>query len=91
MLKEVEQMPLVQVSIDVSSKTPILIQDKTDHHYWRHLTVEGFLSLNVEQAKAEGGTAKALIGARKKAPRPRIPQTEVDRAADRFLAGDNDE
>ncbi|SCB33304.1 hypothetical protein GA0061099_10058 [Bradyrhizobium yuanmingense] len=91
MIKEVEKMPLVQLDIDISSKTPILIQDKTDQHYWRHFTVDGFLTLSVEQAKAEGGTGKALIWSRRKPPRQRIPQSEVDRAADRFLAGEDDE
>ncbi|MET4069612.1 hypothetical protein ABID58_004414 [Bradyrhizobium sp. S3.2.6] len=91
MIKEVEQMPLVHLAISIDEKRPIFIQDKTNQHYWDHFTIDGFLSLDVEQAKAEGGTAKALIWSRKKPARPRVPQAEVDRAVDRFLAGEDDE
>jgi hypothetical protein len=46
--------------------------------------------MDVEQAKAEGATALALILSRKKPERPRIPQTEVDRAVNQFLSGDDE-
>ncbi|MCK1672784.1 hypothetical protein [Bradyrhizobium sp. 150] len=91
MLKQVEQMPLVEIEVSVDSKTPILIQDKSDRHYWKHLTIDTFLSLSVEQAKAEGGTARALMCSQKKSARPRVPQSEVDRGVSNFFSGDDDE
>ncbi|WP_377830329.1 hypothetical protein ACFKHW_17365 [Bradyrhizobium lupini] len=91
MLKEVEQMPLVHLAISIDQKKPILLQDKSDQHHWDHFSVDRFLSLNIEQAKAEGGTYQALVWSRKKMARPPVPQAEVARAVDSFLAGEDDE
>jgi hypothetical protein len=91
MLKEVEQMPLVEIDVSMDSKKPILIRDKNDRNYWQTMSIDAFLSLDVEQAKAEGGTGKALIWSRKKPARPRIPQAEVDRAVNNFLSGEDSE
>lgn len=91
MLKEVEQMPLVHLAISIDEKKPIFLQDKNDQHHWDHFSVDRFLSLNVERAKAEGGTYQALVWSRKKPTPPRVPQVEVDRAVDRFLTGEDDE
>ena len=54
MLKEVEQMPLVEIDVSMDSKKPILIRDKNDRSYWQTMSIDAFLSLDVEQAKAEG-------------------------------------
>jgi hypothetical protein len=91
MLQEVEQMPLVALRIYKDSKQPIVIRDRNDPDKWWPVTVDLFLQLNVEQAKADGGTAFALYCSRKKLERPRLPQTEVDRAVNSFLSGEDDE
>jgi hypothetical protein len=91
MLQEVEQMPLVELHVYKDSKKPILIQDRNDSNKWWTVTVDLFLRLDVEQAKADGGTAFALYWSRKKPERPRLPQTEVDRAVNKFLSGEDDE
>jgi hypothetical protein len=93
MLREVEQMPLIEIRVsgDRNCKQPIVIQDRSDHDKWWTVSIDHFLGLNVEQAKAEGATALALILSRKKLERPRIPQTEVDRAVNQFLSGEDDE
>jgi len=91
MLRAVEQMPLVKLRVFKDRKDPIYIQDKNDLSDGWAMTVDHFLQLSLEQANAEGGTALALICSRKKPARPRIPQTEVDRAVEKFLSGDDDE
>jgi hypothetical protein len=91
MLREVEQMPLVKLGVFRDRKDPIFIQDKNDLSDGWAMTVDHFLQLSVEQANAEGGTALALVYSRKKPARPRVPQTEVDRAVNQFLTGDDDE
>jgi hypothetical protein len=92
MLREVEQMPLVEVSVFKDSKHPILIRDRNDpDNKWWMVSVDLFLRLSVEQARAEGGTAFALYCSRKKSERPRLPQAEVDRAVNNFLSGEEDE
>jgi hypothetical protein len=91
MLREVEKMPLVRVGVFRDRKEPIFIQDTNDLSDGWAMTVDHFLELSVEQANAEGGTAYALVCSRKKSARPRLPQTEVDRAVNQFLSGDDDE
>ena len=91
MLLEVGQMPLIGLRVFKDRKEPIFIQDKKDQDKWWTLSIDHFLRLNVEQAKAEGGTALALILSQKKPARPRIPQAEVDRAVDQFFSGRDDE
>jgi hypothetical protein len=91
MLQEVEQMPLIEVQLSRDEKQPIIIIDRQRRGYWWIFTVDGFLALDLEQAKANGGTALALIQSRKKKERSRLPQTEIDRAVDQFLTGDEDE
>jgi hypothetical protein len=91
MLQEVEQMPLIELSILSDHKEPICIQDRHDRKKWWTFTVGQFLRLNVEQAKAEGATALALIHSRKKPAQPRVPQAEVDRAVKELLSGEDDE
>jgi len=89
-LREVEQMPLLKVEVGDGSK-PIVLSDANDPNRWYAFTVDGFLSLDVAQAKAEGGTFMALKLSRKKPGKPRLPQTEVDRAAEAFMTGRDDE
>ena len=84
MLREVEQMPLVDLRVYDDSKEPIFIGDRNDPKKWWTFTVDQFLRLNVTQAKAEGATALALRLSQKKPARPRLPQTEVDRAVNQF-------
>jgi hypothetical protein len=92
MLREVEQMPLIEIRVyNDRSKQPICIRDRTDPDKWWLVSIDHFLGMDVEQAKAEGATALALYLSRKKPERPRIPQTEVDRAVNQFLAGEDDE
>jgi len=91
MLREVEQMPLIEVEVYLDEKRPIIIIDRQRKGIWWNFSVDGFLALDVEQAKANGGTASALIGSQKKKERPRLPQTEIDRAVNEFLTGDGDE
>ena len=90
-LQEVEQMPLIEVGVFRDEKQPIRISDRTRKGRWWNFTVDGFLGLDVKQAKADGGTASALVQSRKKKERPRLPQTEIDRAVDQFLTGENEE
>ena len=94
MLREVEQMPLIEIRVFKDEKQPIFIQDRSDPNNpnkWWMVSIDHFLRLNIEQAKAEGGTALALILSRKKPERPRLPQAEVDRAVNQFLSGEDDE
>ena len=91
MLREVEQMPLVDLRIFENSKEPIFIGDRNAPQKWWTFTVDQFLRLNVQQAKAEGATALALRLSQKKPTRPRIPQAEIDRAVNQFLSGEDDE
>jgi hypothetical protein len=90
-LKEVEQMPLIEVQIYRNEKQPILIVDRQRKGFWWNLSIDWFLSLDVEQAKANGGTAQALIESRKKKERLPLPQTEIDRAVTQFMTGEDDE
>ncbi|HVQ71879.1 MAG TPA: hypothetical protein VMT08_30710 [Bradyrhizobium sp.] len=89
-LREVEQMPLIAVEIGDGSK-PIILYDANNPNKWDTLSVDGFLSLDVGQAKAEGGTFMALKLSRKKPGKPRLPQAEVDRAVEAFMTGKDDE
>ncbi|SRR6266536_3624293 len=91
MLSEVAQMPLIELRVRKDSKTPIVIMDKIDHEKCWHFSVDGFLRLSIEQAKAQDGTAFALMMSQRQPDRPRIPQAEVDRAADQFLSGEDNE
>jgi hypothetical protein len=91
MLQEVEQMPLIEIQVFGDEKQPIIIIDRQRKGHWWNFSVDSFLALDVEQAKANGGTALALIQSRKKKERPRLPQTEIDRAVNQFLTGDEDE
>jgi len=91
MLLDVAQMPLIELRVFSDRKEPILIQDRNDRQNWWTFTVDQFLRLNVEQAKAEGSTALAVVLSQKSPARPRIPQTEVDRAVNEFLSGEDDE
>ena len=93
MLREVELMPLVEVRVLDDSKQPIFIGDRSDSdgRWWRTVSVDLFLCLSVEQAKAEGGTALALFCSRKKPKKSPLPQTEIDRATHKFLSGEDDE
>lgn len=91
MLSEVAEMPLIELRVHRDSKYPIVIFDKSDREKWWHFTVDQFLRLSVDQAKAEGGTAFALMMSQKPPARPRIPQSEVDRAVGQFLSGEDNE
>jgi hypothetical protein len=91
MLQEVEQMPLIEIQVFGDEKQPIIIIDRQRKGYWWNFTVDGFLALDVEQAKANGGTALALIQSWKKKERPRLPQTEIDLAVNQFLTGEGEE
>jgi len=86
-------MPLVEVRVLDDSKQPIFIGDRSDSdgRWWRTVSVDLFLCLSVEQAKAEGGTALALFCSRKKPKKSPLPQTEIDRATHKFLSGEDDE
>ena len=89
-LREVELMPLLKVHVGDGPK-PITLSDANDPNKWWTFTVDGFLSLDVAQAKADGGTFMALNLSRKKPGKPRLPQAEIDRAADNFMTGNDDE
>jgi hypothetical protein len=89
-LREVEQMPLVNVDVTDGPK-PILLFDANDPKKWDHFTIDGFLSLDIAQAKAEGGTFTALRFSRKKPGTPRLPKEEVDRAVGAFMTGSDDD
>lgn len=91
MLQEVAQMPLIEVRVYRDGKQPIHVLDRTNSTNWWTLSIDHFLRLDPEQARAEGGTALALIYSRKKQERPRLPQTEIDRAVNKFLIGEDDE
>ena len=89
-LREVEQMPLLKVHVGNGPK-PITLSDANDPNQWNVFTVGGFLSLDVAQAKAEGGTFMALNLSRKTPDKPRLPQAEVDRTVEAFMTGKDDE
>jgi hypothetical protein len=90
-LREVEDMPLIDLEVHKDSKTPIIFGDKNDRHKWWSLTVDQFLSRDIAGAKAKGGSASDLCVTFKKPARPRIPQSEVDRSVDGFFSGHDDE
>src|SRR5262249_4548870 len=90
MLKQVEQMPLIDLRLHADEKNAIVIIDKRNPaRVWAY-TVDQFLGLDVEQAKAAGGTAVDLVCSRKAPQRPRLPQSEIDRAVDDFMSGDEE-
>lgn len=92
MLKEVEQLPLVGVRVHNDRKEPIVIWDKDDPtEKWWTYTVDQFLAIDLEAAKAKGSTWLALKLSRKKPARPAIPQPEVDRAVENFMLGREDD
>ena len=91
MLKEVEQMPLIGLKVHGNGKRPIELCDGTDRGNWDLFSIDGFLLLDVDQAKAEGGTFMALKLSRKKLGKPRLPQAEIDRVVENFMVGNDDE
>jgi hypothetical protein len=91
MLREVEGMPLVTLHVNEEPKVLIILGAKDDHTLQKSFTVDQFLLLNIEQAKANGGTAQALWISRAAPTSPRIPQKEVDGAVVDFLSPEDDE
>lgn len=91
-LREVENMPLVVLRVRKDSKEPIAFGDKGgDPDSWRAFTIDAFLRLDIEKAKAKGGTAFDLATSYKPRPPARIPQREVDRGVQQFFSGEDDE
>ena len=91
MLREIEQMPLIGLEVDQQSKKPIVLRDKSDPKKFWTYTVDQVLQIEIEQVKAQGSTWFALTTSKKRPPRPRIPQAEVDRAVNKFMLGEDDE
>jgi hypothetical protein len=91
MLSEVAQLSLIGIKVRKDAKKPIVVWDKNEPDKWWDFSVDGFLQLSVEQTKANGGTAFALMMSRRQPTRPKIPQAEVDRAVDKFFADEDDE
>ena len=86
MLREVEQMPLLAVEVGDGPR-PIVLYEVGNPNHWDAFSVDHFLSLDVDQAKENGGTLLALRISRKKPVKPRLPQADVDRAAENFMWG----
>jgi hypothetical protein len=85
------ELPFVEISVQSDNKQPIFIQDRFERSFWRNVSIDYFLTFDIEQAKAAGGTARALLESGKKSKRAQLPQTEIDRAVDQFLKGEDDE
>jgi hypothetical protein len=91
MLEAVAELPFVEVRVNRDDKQPIFIQDKTKSSDWWTVSIDHFLTFDIEQAKEAGGTAQALLRSRKRPGPPRLPQTEIDRAVNKFFTGEDDE
>lgn len=86
-----EKLSTVGVKIRSDDKAPIRLSDKNDPDHWGYFSVENVLNLDLDQAIANGGGYKALIESRRPPARPKLPQSEIDRAVDQFLSGRDDE
>ena len=89
LLREIEQMQSIFVIYKDDNKT-IIVGDKADRDYFRKMSVDNILSLNVQEAKDKGGTFKALLTSRRPA-KPQVSQAEVDEGVQSFLSGDQDQ
>ncbi|MGB9115383.1 hypothetical protein, partial [Bradyrhizobium sp.] len=69
-----------------NKEEPIFVSNKTNHMKFRRYSIDDFLRLNIAQTKANGATFSALVGSYRRSG-PRLPQSEIDRAADQFLLG----
>ena len=85
-IRAVEQMPLIEIQFSDDHKK-ISVGDRNRRPHWRTLSVDSFLSLDVPQAVAKGGTWENLLDSWKR-PKPRLPQREVDEAVQDFLLGE---
>lgn len=90
-LREIEEMPLIGFRIDSDEKQSIYIWDETDRNVWAKWSVDGVLMRDIAKAKAAGGRYIDLVQARRQPPRPRVPQSEVDRASHAFMTGNEEE
>jgi hypothetical protein len=91
MLREVEQMSLIELHVSNDRKEPILIRDISDPNKWWTFTVDQFLRFNLERAKAEGATALALVLSQEKPSRTRMSQTEIEELLTQYLSDLDDE
>ncbi len=87
-LREIEKLPLVEVEYPPDHKS-IILAEKGNFRMYIKASINFVLSLDVEKARANGGTYKALL-ATSRPPKARIPQKEVEEGTYRFLRGDND-
>lgn len=86
-LREIEKMPLVHITVSKDGKK-ILLCNKQDPSVYAPMSVEDILLLDIEEAKAKGGTQKDLVMSRK-AAKSRVTQAEVDEGVPGFLSGDD--
>lgn len=56
MVREVEQMPLVDIRVEKDGKEPIYIGDRNDPSRWWTYSVENFLEIDIDAARRLRGT-----------------------------------
>ena len=86
-LREIEKLPLVEVEFPSDHKSIILAEKGTRKYVYSGMDL--ILGLDVEKAKANGGTYKALLDSYKR-PKTRVTQSEVEEGTYRFLQGDDE-
>jgi hypothetical protein len=82
-----EMLPLIEIQFPEGRRL-ILVADKNRRFAFSEITIDTFLSLNVQQAKDNGGTYEAFMASRRSAKR--VTQHEVDEEVTRFLSGEED-
>jgi len=87
-LLELEKMPLIEVQFSDDRKS-IFVGDKNNKRMYREFGVDGILRIDMQAAKKNGGTYRAVMDA-VRPPGGRVPQVAVDEAVHEFLSGDQD-
>jgi hypothetical protein len=87
-LQAIEEMPLIHIQFPSDGKSIEVFSNDGGRIRHNTLSVDAILSLDVEQAKVNGGTFEALLSSRKR-PKPRVSQAEVDEAVRTFLTGED--
>lgn len=86
-LREMEQMPLISVTIYPDNPKPILVKDKNDPDVFSRWSVDGVLMRDIAKAKAAGGKFKDLLNALRAPAKPTISHAETARAYEAYVTG----
>jgi hypothetical protein len=86
----IEKMPLIHIQFSPDNKSIDIFSNDGERPRSNTLSVEHILLLDVEQAKANGGTFEALLSSRKiRKPKPRFSQAESDKEVQEFLTSED--